>query len=115
MTSTGFRSMLTALAALFAVAPSAASAASYALLINGDPSSTHTQNVEIATTALVALGYPRANILLAGDRGEIHDAVRALERRLTADDVLLVYTTGHGARRGTVSRLYLRSGLLGAD
>lgn len=116
MTSTGLRPTLFALAVVLAVAgaPSAASAASFALLINGDPSFAHAQNVEIATAALVSLGYPRENILFAADMKEVRAAVRELERRLSAADALLLYTTGHGARNGSESRLYLKSGLLGA-
>ncbi len=89
--------------------------ASFALLINGDAAFAHAHNVELATTALVALGYPAANILVAADGGGVRAAVRDLERRLGADDVLLLYTTGHGERRGNESRLYLRSGTLGAQ
>jgi len=110
------RSIPTILAMAFAAfcAPVGAGAANYALLINGDPTFAHAHNVELATAALVALGYPRTNILAAADSGEVHAAVRELEHRLGADDVLLLYTTGHGERHGNESRLYLRNGLLGA-
>jgi hypothetical protein len=116
MATNPLRSMLSALVvAVVAVGvPSVSSGAEFALLINGDASSTHTQNVEIASAALVELGYPRANILSAGDRSELRGAMSELERRLGPSDVLLLYTTGHGARRSGESRLYLRSGELGA-
>jgi hypothetical protein len=90
-------------------------AANYALLINGDPTFSHTRNVEIAAEALGSLNYPAANILRAKDAGEIRAAIRDLGGRLRADDVLLIYTTGHGERRRDGSRLYLRQGEIGAN
>ncbi len=96
------------------LATSAAVAANYALLINGDPTFSHAHNVEIATDALTKLGYPAANILTAASNGDIRSAVRELEHRISAEDVLLVYTTGHGDRRGSESRLFLRQGDIGA-
>lgn len=102
---------------VFCAAPATASAsgANFALLINGDPTFSHTHNIELAVTALTTLGYPRANILVAGDTGAVQAAIRDLEHRLHADDLLLLYTTGHGERKNNESRVYLRNGDFGAQ
>lgn len=111
---------LAALAVAFTIffataAAPGASGANFALLVNGDPTFSHAHNIEIAVGALTALGYPRANILVVGDTGEVRAAIRDLERRLSADDLLLLYTTGHGERKKNESRLYLRNGDFGAN
>ncbi|MEO8502680.1 MAG: hypothetical protein ABI609_02185 [Acidobacteriota bacterium] len=94
--------------------PAHAAKANFALLINGDSAYSHTHNIEIAIEALTKLGYARTNILVAADSREVRSEIRDLASRLGGDDTLLVYTTGHGSRKGNESRLYLRSGDVGA-
>ena len=114
-----FRRTLTVVALAAAVVatqgrPAHAAKANFALLINGDSAYSHTHNIEIAIEALTTLGYSRMNILVAADSREVRSAIRDLASRLTEDDALLVYTTGHGSRKGNESGLYLRNGDLGA-
>lgn len=103
-----------ALLVAFTLSLAPARAENYALVVNGDTAFSHVHNVEIAVDALQRLGYPRAHIATAKDGGEIRAAVKDLATRLRADDVLLVYTTGHGERKRDESRLYLRQGEIGA-
>jgi hypothetical protein len=134
-----FAALLLGAASLLAVAPVVAqtipAAEHYALIVNGDDSFTHNENVAIALAALPHLGYAPGNTYLlapdsaakaadpaaapawhrrASDAG-LRQAVAQLQRRLRPGDELLVYLTGHGFRLFGRTSLGLQSGTITAN
>jgi hypothetical protein len=104
-----------AAAALVAAALAApAGAANYALIVNGDDTFQHTANVELATNTLRELGYADGNVHVVSDGRGLRRALATLAARLGPDDLLLLYTTGHGQRRRGQSTLVLPDGQLAA-
>ncbi len=97
----------------------------YALLINGDHNSVHHEaNIARALGKLEDIGYLEENIIsLTGedprkDKSLKHnykpgtlsyfkEAVSYLQNHVDNNDILLVYTTGHGDRHGNLSYLRL--------
>lgn len=120
-----------ALLAFLAVSTAASAAPrSWALIVNGDDSETHGRNVEIALDSLAALGFEADSVLLLAPapftgprapawqararKGDLDDALAHLAELVGPEDVLLVYLTGHGARRFGDSVLVLERGAVGA-
>ncbi|MBI4147357.1 caspase family protein [Candidatus Woesearchaeota archaeon] len=105
----------------------------YALLINGDHDSVHHEaNIARAWGKLEDIGYLEDNIIsLTGEdprknRSPKHnyspgtsvslkEAVSYLQNYLDNNDILLVYTTGHGDRIGEKSYLHLYDGNVGSE
>lgn len=102
------RSLLPVLLAATLATP--VGATSFALLVNGDSSHAHVANVELASETLRELGYAAADIEVASSGRELRRAIAAIAARIGPDDLLLVYTTGHGNRRRGQSTLFLADG-----
>ncbi len=96
----------------------------YALLINGDAHTAHHEaNISMAASKLIEIGYDADNIIcLAGEdsRGSLpkhihklstarslEEALLYLQEQVDSNDILLVYTTGHGYRKDDKSYLAL--------
>lgn len=82
-----------------------------AVIINGDTESRHLTNVERARTLLASKGYqtyvastakpsgPTDYYVEATPKG-VQDLIQALKQKLTKEDELVIYTTGHGEAEG---------------
>ncbi|MBV8201928.1 MAG: caspase family protein, partial [Acidobacteria bacterium] len=121
-----------------------ASAAQWALIVNGDDSFTHNYNVALALSSLSQLGYAPQNTLVlapaaasSSDAGAdapaidataagpapwrqpatehgLKQALAQLHERLRPGDLLLVYLTGHGYRMFGRTSLELQGGSITA-
>ena len=107
--------------------------AEYALLINGDYRSFHHEaNISRALGKLRDIGYDKNNIIcLAGEdtrenklsnhnhkpatAESLEEAVSYLQEHVDDNDILLVYTTGHGARKDDESYLQLGDAAISAE
>ena len=105
----------------------------YALLINGDHNSVHHEaNIARAWGKLEDIGYQEDNIIsltgedprknkspkhnyYPGTSASLKEAVSYLQNHLDNNDILLVYTTGHGDRVGEKSYLHLYDGNVGFE
>lgn len=82
-----------------------------AVIINGDTESRHLTNVDRARTMLASKGYqtyvastakpsgPTDYYVDANPKG-VQDLIQTLKQKLTKDDELVIYTTGHGEAEG---------------
>ena len=74
----------------------------YALLINGDNSVRHIHNIASARAALGRRGFRRENIYVSSFANNtatlnaIQQTLIGIRNRLSADDLFLIYVTGHG-------------------
>ncbi|HVT60422.1 MAG TPA: hypothetical protein VHR45_18760 [Thermoanaerobaculia bacterium] len=114
-------------------AEAAASQQAFAVIVNGDDSFTHNFNVSLALEALAHLQYPPQNTFVlaakveATDPGSaaihwvaatnqgLEETTRALRTRMHAEDLLLIYLTGHGFRAFGHAELKLSRGSVSAE
>lgn len=118
----GRLSTMTALSALLlALGASPAKAESYAILMSLTPEQRHHQNnIVQALDVLTKNGYEPCNIYtVSGDIGRndacqedtqleprlqaVQQGLKNIAQRVTSDDILLFYLTGHGASEGIIS------------
>lgn len=79
----------------------------YAVIVNGSSDAYFKKNVTIAHECLNAKGFYDENIFLVASENNFRKVFNYLETIADNNDLLVIYTTGHGDRKGDQSTLCL--------